>query len=252
MNTIQQLISHKSVRKYTNDPIPEQTLNKLLTAACRASNTGGMQTYSIIVTIDPEVKKALAPAHFNQPMALQAPAVITFCADFNRFYHWCALRDAKPGLNNILSLASAAIDASIAAQNFAIAAEAEGLGICYLGTSIYNAQQVIDVLRIPKLVLPITTITVGYPDPSELTKPQEDRLPIDGICHHETYEDYSDAEINRIYRYKESLPQNQQFIQENNKQTLAQVFTDIRYTQADMEHFSDTLKQVLLNQGFRL
>ncbi len=249
---LQQLIAHKTARRYTDEPIGEQTLNRMLTAACRASNTGGMQTYSIIVTLDEDIKRQLSPAHFNQPMVTEAPAVITFCADFNRFNHWCALRDAKPGYGNLLSLSSAVIDTCLAAQNFAIAAEAEGLGICYLGTTTYNARDIIKTLRLPKFVIPVTTITVGHPTAEEKEKQQEDRLPLDGICHHEVYEDYSDSEINRIYQYRENLPQNKRFVTENNKKTLAQVFTDIRYTQKDAENFSAELLDVLKEQGFQM
>ncbi|MBQ2590284.1 MAG: nitroreductase family protein, partial [Paludibacteraceae bacterium] len=96
------LIKHKTIRKYTDQDLSDQILNRCLTAACRASNTGNMQTYSIVVTRDNEIKKQLAPAHFNQPMVTQAPVVLTFCADFNRFNKWCALRNAVPGYDNVL------------------------------------------------------------------------------------------------------------------------------------------------------
>jgi nitroreductase len=245
---LNQLIRHKTIRKYSDRPISEQTLNRCLTAATRASNTGNMQTYSIVVTLDNDIKHALAPAHFNQPMVEQAPAVLTFCIDFNRFDKWCDLRHAQPGFDNILSFSSAAIDAVLAAQNFAIAAESEGLGICYLGTTTYNAMDIIRILKLPKMVFPITTITAGYP--AEVPTHQEDRLPLDGVCHHEIYEDYDAKEIERIYSYKESLPTNQQFVRENGKETLAQVFTDIRYTKKDAENFSKTFLEALRQQGF--
>ena len=242
------LIKHKTIRKYTDQDLSDQILNRCLTAACRASNTGNMQTYSIVVTRDNEIKKQLAPAHFNQPMVTQAPVVLTFCADFNRFNKWCALRNAVPGYDNVLSLSSAVIDTLLAAQNFAVAAESEGLGICYLGTTTYNASQIVDVLKLPKMVVPVTTITVGYP--AEVPVHQEDRLPINGVCHHEVYEDYDDAEIERIYAAKEALESSKQFVKENNKETLAQVFTDVRYTKKDAEAFSETFIEMLKKQGF--
>ena len=245
---LNQLIQHKTIRKYTDRPITEQTLNRCLTAATRASNTGNMQTYSIVVTLDDDIKRQLAPAHFNQPMVTEAPALLTFCVDFNRFDKWCNLRQAQPGFDNVLSFSSAAIDAVLAAQNFAVAAESEGLGICYLGTTTYNAPDIIRVLKLPKMVFPITTITAGYP--AEVPSKQEDRLPLDGVCHHETYEDYDNKEIERIYAYKDSLPSSRQFIEENGKETLAQVFTDIRYTKKDAELFSESFLEALRQQGF--
>ena len=75
----------RSIRKYTDQDIPESLLNELLEVATRASNTGNMQLYSVVVTRDPANKEKLAPAHFNQPMITGAPVVLTFCADANRF-----------------------------------------------------------------------------------------------------------------------------------------------------------------------
>jgi len=146
-----------------------------------------MQAYSVVVTTDAEIKRQLAPAHFNQPMITDAPAALTFCADFNRFTKWCEQRNAEPGYNNFQSFMAAAIDALIFAQTFAVAAESQGLGICYLGTTTYNAGEIIDILNLPKLVVPVTTITVGYP---EFTPELTDRLPIEAVVHHETYRDY--------------------------------------------------------------
>src|SRR5690606_10666570 len=118
-------------------------------------NTGNMQTYSVVATTRSELKKQLAPAHFNQPMVKAAPVVLTFCADFNRFSTWCRERKAEPGYDNFESFISAAVDAIVFAQTFAVAAESVGLGICYLGTTTYNAQEIIEVLKLPKLVMPV-------------------------------------------------------------------------------------------------
>ncbi len=223
-------------------------MNSLLEAACRASNTGNMQTYSIIVITDEAKKQELAPFHFNQKTTTEAPAQVVFCADFNRFNKWCELRQAKPGYDNFLSFTSAVIDAMLAAQNFCIAAESEGLGICYLGTTTYNADKIIGALSLPKYVVPITTITVGYP--AEVPAVQEDRLPLEGIVHHNIYKDYTSTDIDRIYREKENLESSKKYIAENEKQTLAQIFTDVRYTKAANEHFSQVLLEVLKKQGF--
>ena len=70
-------------------------------------------------------------------MVTEAPVLLTFCADFNRFNKWCLLNNAVPGYDNFLSFMTAAIDALLVAQTVCIAAEARGLGICYLGTTTY-------------------------------------------------------------------------------------------------------------------
>ncbi|MGC9151874.1 MAG: nitroreductase family protein [Microbacter sp.] len=244
---MEDLRNRTTIRKYKAQPIAPEMLNELLEVACRAANTGNMQAYSIVVTQAESVKKALAPAHFNQSMVTEAPVVLTFCADFNRFSHWCRQRNAEPGYDNFLSFMTAATDALLAAEHFCVAAESQGLGTCYLGTAIYNAQQIIDVLHLPRLVVPVITLTVGFPDESPA---QPDRLPLEGIVHFETYQDYSSEDIDQIYAYKEQLPENIQFVKENRKTSLAQVFTDVRYTKQANKTFSAMFLDVLKKQGF--
>lgn len=241
------ILNHRSIRKYKSDPIDESILNDILYAGTRASTTGNMQVYSIIVTTDQEIKNQLSPCHFNQPMVKQAPVVLTFCADFNRFNKWCLQRKATPGYDNFLSFFTAAIDALLAAQNVCIAAEEKGLGICYLGTTTYTADKIIEILKLPKGVVPVTTVVVGYPDETpELT----DRLPLASILHKEIYQDFSEGDIDQTYAAREALPLTKKLLEENKKETLAQIFTDNRYTKKDNVAFSKVLLKVLEQQGF--
>lgn len=241
------LNNRTTIRKYTAQDVSQELLNEILEAGCRASTTGNMQVYSIIVTRDAEMKEKLAPSHFNQPMVKNAPITLTFCADFNRFNKWCKLNNAEPGYDNFLSFVTASIDALLVAQTVCVAAEAKGLGICYLGTTTYLAKNIIDTLKLPKGVVPITTITLGWPD----EKPNQiDRLPLEAVIHNETYCDYSDTDINKYYAEKEARQDNIGFAKENNKESLAQVFTDVRYKKADNITFSNMLLSVLKEQGF--
>lgn len=244
---IKEIFEHRSVRKYLDKPIPKSIIDEILGAAVRSSNTGNMQVYSIIVTTKKELKEALAPAHFNQTMVKEAPVILTFCADFNRFNKWCSLRKAEPGYDNFLSFLTAAIDTVITAQNACLAAESNGLGICYLGTAIYNPDKIIEILNLPKGVVPITAVTIGYPAENP---PLTDRLPIEAVVHYEKYSDYDSADIDRIYYEKEANKDNLKFVAENSKETLAQVFTDIRYSKTNNEYFSKVLFKVLKQQGF--
>ena len=239
--------NRRTIRRYTEQAIPETLLNELLEVAARASNTGNMQLYSVVVTRDKAMKERLAPAHFNQPMITTAPVVLTFCADANRFVKWAEQRKAVAGFDNFQTFIASTIDAMLFAQSFCTAAEEKGLGICYLGTTAYNADQIIKILSLPRLVVPIVTVTVGYPDGQP---EQVERLPLEAVVHHETYVDYTPAIIDELYRDKEALEVNKQFVRENQKETLAQVFTDVRYTKANNEHFSDVLLNVLKEQGF--
>ncbi len=243
------LLNHKSIRKYKDKDISEEIIEKIVECGTRASNTGNMQIYSVIVTKEQSNKEKIAPMHFNQPMVTEAPVVLTVCLDINRFKKWCDLNSAvhDHGYDNVLWFVNGVIDSMLFAQNLCVAAENEGLGICYLGTAIYNAEEIIEALSLPRGVFPVTTITVGYPDEDpELV----DRIPLEGILHHEIYSDYSDAEIKHLYKYKESLDSSKKFVAENNKENLAQVFTDVRYKKADNLFFSEKLLQTIRNQGF--
>lgn len=241
------LLTRRTIRRYRQKDISVEDLNGLFEAAFRASTVGGMQTYSVVVTRDAERKQRLAPAHFGQKMVTEAPVVLTFCIDLRRFSAWCEQRQAQPGYDNLEWFVTGAVDALLAAQTFCVAAEEKGMGICYLGTTTYNPEQIIEALELPRLVFPITTITLGWPD----EQPQQtDRLPLEGIVHEEVYHDYTPEDIDRIYAYKESLPENHRFIEENGKQTLAQVFTEVRYTKEANEAMSEKLWKVMKEQGF--
>jgi len=243
------LKNRRTVRNYSNKPVEETLLNELIKLACRSSNTGNMQAYSIIVTRDVAQKQALAPAHFNQKQVTEAPVLLTFCVDFNRISQWCEQRNAAPGFDIVQALTYAAIDTIIVAQTFCVAAEEAGLGICYLGTTTYHADTIIDVLQLPKLVLPVTTLSVGYPKELE-TNMLSDRLPLEGIVHRETYSAFDAAAIDRIYAEKEALEESLRFIELNQKQTLAQIYTDIRYKKSDNEFFSAAWMKAIKKQGF--
>ncbi len=239
--------TRRSIRKYSDREVTDELLNRLLSEASRTQTMGNMQLYSVVVTRSAEMKAKLAQAHFNQPMVTEAPVVLTFCADFNRASEWCRCRKAEPGYDNFLSFLNAATDALLYTQTFCNLAEEEGLGLCYLGTTVYMPQMIIDTLRLPQLVMPVATITLGWPNENP---PLSDRLPLESFIHDETYHDYTPADIDRYYAEKESLEENKEFVRINNKETLAQIFTDIRYTKKDNEAMSSGLMQALKSQGF--
>lgn len=241
------LTQRRSIRRYKTDDISDELLNNLLCKAERTQTMGNMQLYSVVVTRSPEMKAALAPVHFNQPMVTGAPVVLTFCADFNRTVKWCSYRDAQSGYDNLLSLMNAVSDTLLYTQTFSCLAEDAGLGLCYLGTTLYNADQIIDILKLPKLVLPVATLTLGYPDECP---PLTDRLPLKALVHQEVYQDYTEQSVNEFYQEKENLPENLEFVKANQKKTLAQVFAEVRYNKADNEAISDVLLATLQKQGF--
>ncbi len=241
------IITRKTIRKYSDKPVSDELLDRMLAEAMRTQTMGNLQLYSVVVTRSDEMKRKLAPAHFNQPMVTEAPVVLTVCADFNRTTKWAECRKAHPGYDNILSFLNAATDALLYTQTFCNLADEEGLGYCYLGTTVYNPQMIIDTLQLPRLVMPVATITLGWPDENP---PLTDRLPLRSIVHRETYTDYTPQTIDEYYAPKENLPENQEFLKINNKETLAQIFTDIRYTREANEAMSATMLEALRKQGF--
>ena len=239
--------SRRTIRKYKSVPVDDALLNELLALAGRTQTMGNLQLYSVVVTRSQEQKERLSPAHFGQPMVTQAPVVLTICADFNRTSEWCRQRKANPGYDNFLSFINAASDALLFTQTFSCLAEEAGLGVCYLGTTVYQPLQIIETLQLPRLVMPVATLTVGWPDESPALS---DRLPVAAFVHDETYHNYSPADIDLHYAAKESLPENQHFVSINHKETLAQVFAEIRYTKKDNEALSQVFLDALRQQGF--
>ena len=236
-----------SIRKYSSREVSDELLNRLLEEAERTPTMGNLQLYSVVITRSEEGKKALAPAHFNQPMVTGAPVVLTICADYRRTTLWAENRNAHPGYDNILSFMNAATDALLFTQTFCNLAEEEGLGTCFLGTTVYMPKMIIDTLKLPKLVMPVATITLGWPDEQPA---QSERMPLRSIIHQETFEDYTPEKIDDFYAEKENLEVNKEFVRINHVETLAQVFTDIRYTKKDCETMSKGLLDALKNQGF--
>lgn len=236
-----------SIRKYSSREVSDELLNRLLEEAERTPTMGNLQLYSVVITRSEEGKKALAPAHFNQPMVTGAPVVLTICADYRRTTLWAENRKAHPGYDNILSFMNAATDALLFTQTFCNLAEEEGLGTCFLGTTVYMPKMIIDTLKLPKLVMPVATITLGWPDEQPALS---ERLPLRSIIHQETFEDYTPEKIDDFYEEKENLEVNKEFVRINHVETLTQVFTDIRYTKKDCETMSKGLLDALKNQGF--
>lgn len=227
--------NHKSIRNFSSRLVDDAVVLKIVNAAVRGSNTGNMQLYSIVLTTQPKIKQQLMPLHFNQPMVLHAPLVFTFCADINRFSHWCRLRGAEPCYDNFLWFATALTDTVIAAENAAVEAESLGLGICFLGTAMYNAKEIAGVLNLPKGVVPVVAMAAGYPaEQVSLTE----RLPYQAVLHFETYKDYTDEDINKYYQDFENLQKIKDIVAQNNMSNLAEVFTKCRYTKESGALFS--------------
>jgi nitroreductase len=255
MDVLTAMHSHRSIRKYKPDPISETLLNEILAAGIRASSSGNMQTYSIIVTRDRAIREQLFVPHMEQSMVLDAPILLTFCADFNRMRKWLIVNEAPDNFDNMMSFMIAAIDASLVSQNVALAAEARGLGICYLGSTLANCNQIGNILALPKGVFPVVGFTLGYSDEDPAIR---DRLPLEGLVHSEVYQDYNDEQIGEIYRDRDvkgwerymKIPWLRQMVEESGVENLAQIYTKVKYTRESHQKFSETVLDYLKKQDF--
>lgn len=246
-------LRRRTVRTFSEEKVASSVIERLLRASAQAPNTGNMQLYAAIVTDSADELAELAEAHYRQPASTGCRVMVTFCADVHRFSRWASLRKGDgEALDNLQGLMWATIDATIAAQQFVTAAEMEGLGTCYLGTTLYTAGEISRILRLPKGVVPIVTVALGWPAAEETGKAPTERLPLKAVVHHGHYHDYSDSEIEELYAETETMPQSEKFVAENGLETLAQVFTQVRYPREASERMSEELAALLAEKGFRL
>jgi len=255
MTAIDSMHQHRSIRNYKPDPVPQELLDEILGAGIRASSSGNMQTYSIVVTRDRALRERLYEPHMQQDMVLDAPVLLTFCADFHRMRLWLELSEAKDGFDNFMSFMVAAFDAALVAQNVALAAESKGLGICYMGSTLANCDQIGDILQLPQSVFPVVGFTLGYPDEDP---PLRDRLPAYGLIHDETYHDYSPESIAEIYLEREtkgweryvSIPKLRKMVEDAGVENLAQIYTTVKYSRESHQGFSRNVLDYLAKQDF--
>jgi nitroreductase len=180
------LSSHRSIRKYTGEPIPDDLLNKILTSARQAPTSSNLQAYSIIVVKDKEKKKTLAHLCGDQPWVESCPVFLAICPDLHRLQKVCELKNYKTNDKHMEIFIVAVVDASLVAQNIAVAAEASGLGICMIGGIRNNPDKVCELLKLPQKVFPLMGMCLGWPDHDPMIKP---RLLNDAVIHNEYYDD---------------------------------------------------------------
>ncbi|MEN8242614.1 MAG: nitroreductase family protein [Chloroflexota bacterium] len=252
---IEQIKTHRSIRRYKPDPVLEEMLTEILEAGIRASSSGNMNVYSIIVTRDQALREQLYTAHMEQRMVLDAPVLVTFCADFHRMRKWLEVSDAPQGFDNFMSFMIAAFDATLVSQNVALAAEARGLGICYLGSTLANCEMVGNILQLPRHVIPVVGFTLGYPDEDPALR---DRLPLDAVVHQETYQEYSEERIRAVYHDRETAGWERymknkwlrEMVEEHGVENLAQIYSMVKYTRESHQEHSRRVLAYLEAQEF--
>lgn len=240
---------HRSIRSFLPKEVAPNLLTEILTIGTRASNTGNFQSYSVIVTQEQTMKEQLAPFHFNQPMATQAPVLLTFCVDHNRLATWCAARSTECGHLNLMGFYNGTLDTMLFAQNVAVAAEEHGLGYCFLGTVLYNLEGIIRTLSLPRGVMPVLTMALGYPAEEP---PLRVRLPLEAIVHHEKYIPFKTKQVETLYQSVEDDPFYCEQVKKTGYENLAQLIMEQQYPRTTYEKLSTEIIRVLKQQGYTI
>jgi FMN reductase (NADPH) len=189
--------AHGSARDYKSDPVPEEMLETIVAAAQRASTSSNLQTYSVVAVTDASKREQLTHLCGDQKHITQAPLFLAWCADLARLDRVCEMRGHTQVTEYTENFLIAAFDAMLAAQNAALAAESLGLGVCYIGSIRNHPREVIQLLGLPRLVFPVTGMTVGFPERTPRLRP---RLPMSAILHHERYNSDQDAALHQYDR----------------------------------------------------
>ena len=250
--------AHRSIRQFGSRPIDAALIDSVLGQALHgSSSSGNLNMVSVIKTRDAERKARLCNMHFGQPMVMQAPLVLTFCADSFRTREWLAQRSARAGFADFISWHVAAFDAIILAQTAALAFESHGLGICYMGTTLHSMRAIADFLEMPANCLPVTSLVVGWPA-EEVA--QRDRLPPAAWIHDERYQRPAPADIDTNFgdrerrgweRYRAMGPEMVQRMAEQGITSLAQFYTSkIKYDPDQFAIDSTALRDLLEERGF--
>ncbi|MBM3151719.1 MAG: NADPH-dependent oxidoreductase [Chloroflexi bacterium] len=197
--TIDLIRQHASVRHFKPDPVPVLLIETIASAAQRASSSSNMQPYSIVAVTDAARRERLAHLCGDQAHVREAPLFLAFIADLARLHRICEMRGVAQVTNYAENFLVACMDAVIAAQNAALAAESLGLGICYIGSIRNNPQEVIDMLALPPLTFPVTGMTVGWPAKPPRTRP---RLPLRAVLH---WEKYNPDQDEALHEYDQAM-----------------------------------------------
>lgn len=210
---IEQLKERKSVRVFADREIPSEEVSAILEAAVNAPTAGNQQLYTIIHVTDPQLKAKLAESCDNQPFIATAPLVLVFCADCRKWYHsfleyGCEPR--KPGVGDLMLAVS---DTNIAAQNAVVAAHSLGIGSCYIGDIMENAEQQRKLLSLPPYVFPAAMLVFGYPTQAQLERPKPPRSEMGHIVHENGYRDMDAQELKQMLSVKTGVRNFEEWIQ---------------------------------------
>ena len=202
--TLELLMKRKSMRVFEDRPVPDEVKQTLLKASLRAATAGNMTLYTIIDVTDPELKKTLSVTCDNQPFIADAPLVLIYCADYRRWYQaFCQVEETvrKPSYGDFML---AAEDAIIAAQTAVTAADALGLGTCYIGDILENCEDVRSALALPPYAVPAAMLVLGRPTQQQRERRKPARFDARDIVRENRYRRMTPEEHEAMYRAREA------------------------------------------------
>jgi nitroreductase len=198
--TIDLLTNHRSIRKFTDAPVGDDLLHQLITAGQAAASSSFLQGVTIMRVTDREKRAAFKEITGGQAYVEAAPEFLVFCADLSRPMRCCTAHGGTPAEGLTEHFIIATVDAALYAQNVAVAAESEGLGICYIGAIRNDAARAAELLDLPQQVYPVFGMCIGWPEQDPEVKP---RLPVSVMLKENSYS--IDGEAEAIAAYDEEM-----------------------------------------------
>jgi nitroreductase len=238
-DTLRLLLERASCRSFSDRPVPQDVMGVILEAGARAPTAGNLQPLSII-RIEDSANRALIAEMCGQKFIGDAPVSLLFCLDFLRLRRW-AVREVIPFTadRSFRHFWVSFQDVIICAQNICTAADAMGLGSCYVGTVMEFIPALRDLCRLPQGVLPVVLVCMGYP----LIRPlPRKKLSVSTLVHSEVYQDPGDEEILKIFhdKYPDRIS-----ITPERLETIAQVCREV-----EGEEFAARCLENIQEKGF--
>jgi len=194
--TIELLLSHRSIRKFKDQAVPEDTLRTLVSCGQAAATSSNVQAVTVIHVTQPETRGSMAELAGGQSYVESAGAFLVYCADLRRPMNACESQGGEFSAGMMEHFLIASVDVALAAQNTVVAAESQGLGICYIGGLRNNPAEVSSLLKLPEQVYPVFGLCLGYPDQNPEVKP---RLPVDAVFMKDQYDESAQASLRGQY-----------------------------------------------------
>lgn len=200
MNVIDLLQAHRSIRKFTDEPVDEASIESIISAGFSAATSSNLQGRTVIRVRSPATRAAIAEVAGGQAYVEEAAAFFIWCADLRRSAVACEMGGGEFSAGMTEHFIAATVDCALAAQNAVVAAESLGLGICYIGGIRNDPQAICDLLELPEQVFPVFGLCLGWPDQDPDLKP---RLPLSVTLKEESYDESND--IAGIETYDEEM-----------------------------------------------